>query len=283
MNRIPKTIVLIATIAILFLMSPLIGLLQRMPWSGLTNLLGSDIILDAFLLSLFVSFSAALVVFIFGIPIAWVLARSNFSFMKLLRSVVLLPMVLPPVVGGTALLFAFGRQGFLGKWLNDWFGLTLPFTTAGSVVAAVFVSFPFFIVAVESAFRSINEDLERTAETLGASSSKIFLKITLPRIFPSILAGLALSWARALGEFGATITFAGNMPGETQTLPLAIFLALETNPEASPWSESSVSVPHPAGMVEPVNEKPRTVEPPADTVKPADAASPPAAPDTVAP
>ena len=233
MNRIPKTIVLIATIAILFLMSPLIGLLQRMPWSGLTNLLRSDIILDAFLLSLFVSFSAALVVFIFGIPIAWVLARSNFSFMKLLRSVVLLPMVLPPVVGGTALLFAFGRQGFLGKWLNDWFGLTLPFTTAGSVVAAVFVSFPFFIVAVESAFRSINEDLEKTAETLGASSSKIFLKITLPRIFPSILAGRALSWARALGEFGATITFAGNMPGETQTLPLAIFLALETNPEAA--------------------------------------------------
>jgi molybdate transport system permease protein len=204
-----------------------------MPWSGLTNLLGSEIILDAFLLSLFVSFSAALVVFTFGIPIAWVLARSNFPFMKLLRAVVLLPMVLPPVVGGTALLFAFGRQGFLGKWLNDWFGLTLPFTTAGSVVAAVFVSIPFFIVAVESAFRSINEDLEKTAETLGASPSKIFLKITLPRIFPSILAGLALSWARALGEFGATITFAGNMPGETQTLPLAIFLALETKPEAA--------------------------------------------------
>ena len=233
MNRIPRTVVLIATISILFLLSPLIGLLQRMPWSGLTNLLGSEIILDAFLLSLFVSFSAALVVFTFGIPIAWVLARSNFPFMKLLRAVVLLPMVLPPVVGGTALLFAFGRQGFLGKWLNDWFGLTLPFTTAGSVVAAVFVSIPFFIVAVESAFRSINEDLEKTAETLGASSSKIFLKITLPRIFPSILAGLALSWARALGEFGATITFAGNMPGETQTLPLAIFLALETKPEAA--------------------------------------------------
>ncbi|MCH1514483.1 MAG: molybdate ABC transporter permease subunit [Acidimicrobiales bacterium] len=233
MNRIPRTVVLIATISILFLLSPLIGLLQRMPWSGLTNLLGSEIILDAFLLSLFVSFSAALVVFTFGIPIAWVLARSNFPFMKLLRAVVLLPMVLPPVVGGTALLFAFGRQGFLGKWLNDWFGLTLPFTTAGSVVAAVFVSIPFFIVAVESAFRSINEDLEKTAETLGASPSKIFLKITLPRIFPSILAGLALSWARALGEFGATITFAGNMPGETQTLPLAIFLALETKPEAA--------------------------------------------------
>ena len=170
MNRIPKTVVLFATIAILFLLSPLIGLLQRMPWSGLSDLLGSDIILDAFLLSLFVSFSAALIVFVFGIPIAWFLARSNFSFMKLLRAVVLLPMVLPPVVGGTALLFAFGRQGFLGKWLNDWFGLTLPFTTAGSVVAAVFVSMPFFVVAVESAFRSINEDLEKTAETLGASS-----------------------------------------------------------------------------------------------------------------
>ena len=233
MNRIPKTVVLFATIAILFLLSPLIGLLQRMPWSGLSDLLGSDVILDAFLLSLFVSFSAALIEFVFGIPIAWFLARSNFSFMKLLRAVVLLPMVLPPVVGGTALLFAFGRQGFLGKWLNDWFGLTLPFTTAGSVVAAVFVSMPFFVVAVESAFRSINEDLEKTAETLGASSLKIFLKVTLPRIFPSIVAGLALSWARALGEFGATITFAGNMPGETQTLPLAIFLALETKPEAA--------------------------------------------------
>ena len=233
MNRIPKTVVLFATIAILFLLSPLIGLLQRMPWSGLADLLGSDVVLDAFLLSLLVSFSAALAVLVFGIPIAWFLARSNFPFMKLLRAVVLLPMVLPPVVGGTALLFAFGRQGFLGKWLSDWFGLTLPFTTAGSVVAAVFVSMPFFVVAVESAFRSINEDLEKTAETLGASPPKIFLRITLPRIFPSIIAGLALSWARALGEFGATITFAGNMPGETQTLPLAIFLALETNPEAA--------------------------------------------------
>ena len=233
MNRIPKTVVLSATIAILFLLSPLIGLLQRMPWSGLADLLGSDVVLDAFLLSLLVSFSAALAVLVFGIPIAWFLARSNFPFMKLLRAVVLLPMVLPPVVGGTALLFAFGRQGFLGKWLSDWFGLTLPFTTAGSVVAAVFVSMPFFVVAVESAFRSINEDLEKTAETLGASPPKIFLRITLPRIFPSIIAGLALSWARALGEFGATITFAGNMPGETQTLPLAIFLALETKPEAA--------------------------------------------------
>ncbi|MBT68875.1 MAG: molybdate ABC transporter permease subunit [Acidimicrobiaceae bacterium] len=233
MNRIPKTVVLFATIAILFLLSPLIGLLQRMPWSGLADLLGSDVVLDAFLLSLLVSFSAALAVLVFGIPIAWFLARSNFPFMKLLRAIVLLPMVLPPVVGGTALLFAFGRQGFLGKWLSDWFGLTLPFTTAGSVVAAVFVSMPFFVVAVESAFRSINEDLEKTAETLGASPPKIFLRITLPRIFPSIIAGLALSWARALGEFGATITFAGNMPGETQTLPLAIFLALETKPEAA--------------------------------------------------
>ncbi len=138
MNRIPKTVVLFATIAILFLLSPLIGLLQRMPWSGLADLLGSDVVLDAFLLSLLVSFSAALAVLVFGIPIAWFLARSNFPFMKLLRAVVLLPMVLPPVVGGTALLFAFGRQGFLGKWLSDWFGLTLPFTTAGSVVAAVF-------------------------------------------------------------------------------------------------------------------------------------------------
>ena len=233
MNRLPKTIELVALIAILFLLSPLVGLLQRMPWSGLTDLLGSEVVLDAFFLSLLVSFSATLIVLALGTPIAWFLARARFPFLKLLRAVVLLPMVLPPVVGGTALLFAFGRQGFLGKWLDNWFGVTLPFSTTGSVLAAVFVSKPFFVVAVESAFRSINEDFEQVAETLGASPSKIFLRITMPRILPSIIAGLALSWARALGEFGATITFAGNLPGETQTLPLAVFLALETNPEAA--------------------------------------------------
>ncbi len=233
MNRLPKTIELVALIAILFLLSPLVGLLQRMPWSGLTDLLGSEVVLDAFFLSLLVSFSATLIVLALGTPIAWFLARARFPFLKLLRAVVLLPMVLPPVVGGTALLFAFGRKGFLGKWLDNWFGVTLPFSTTGSVLAAVFVSMPFFVVAVESAFRSINEDFEQVAETLGASPSKIFLRITMPRILPSIIAGLALSWARALGEFGATITFAGNLPGETQTLPLAVFLALETNPEAA--------------------------------------------------
>ena len=233
MNRLPKTIELVALIAILFLLSPLVGLLQRMPWSGLTDLLGSEVVLDAFFLSLLVSFSATLIVLALGTPIAWFLARARFPFLKLLRAVVVLPMVLPPVVGGTALLFAFGRQGFLGKWLDNWFGVTLPFSTTGSVLAAVFVSMPFFVVAVESAFRSINEDFEQVAETLGASPSKIFLRITMPRILPSIIAGLALSWARALGEFGATITFAGNLPGETQTLPLAVFLALETNPEAA--------------------------------------------------
>ena len=233
MNRLPKTIELVALIAILFLLSPLVGLLQRMPWSGLTDLLGSEVVLDAFFLSLLVSFSATLIVLALGTPIAWFLARARFPFLKLLRAVVLLPMVLPPVVGGTALQFAFGRHGFLGKRLDNWFGVTLPFSTTGSVLAAVFVSMPFFVVAVESAFRSINEDFEQVAETLGASPSKIFLRITMPRILPSIIAGLALSWARALGEFGATITFAGNLPGETQTLPLAVFLALETNPEAA--------------------------------------------------
>ena len=159
MNRLPKTIELVALIAILFLLSPLVGLLQRMPWSSLTDLLGSEVVLDAFFLSLLVSLSATLIVLALGTPIAWFLARARFSLLKLLRAMVLLPMVLPPVVGGTALLFAFGRQGFLGKWLNNWFGVTLPFSTTGSVFAAVFVSMPFFVVAVESAFRSINEDL----------------------------------------------------------------------------------------------------------------------------
>ena len=231
MKEIPKSILLIAAIAFLFISSPIIGLLERMPWSNLDSLLNSKTVKDAIFLSLLVSLSASIIVLILGTPLAWVLVRGKIPGRKILRAVVILPMVLPPVVGGTALLFALGRKGFIGRWLDAWFNLTLPFTTAGAVITAVFVSMPFYVISVESALTSKGQELEKMAETLGVSQMGVFCRVTLPRILPSIGAGLALAWARALGEFGATITFAGNLPGKTQTLPLATFLALETNPE----------------------------------------------------
>ena len=184
-------------------------------------------------LSLTVSSISAVIILILGTPLAWVLARVQKPGLRFLRAVVMLPMVLPPVVGGTALLFALGRRGLVGQWLDNWFNFSLPFTTAGSVVAASFVAMPFYVIAVEGALRTNSQELEELASTLGAKPATVLRRITLPRLRPAIGAGLALAWARALGEFGATVTFAGNLPGRTQTLPLATFLALETDPEAA--------------------------------------------------
>ena len=142
-----------------------------------------------------------------------------------------MPLVLPPVVGGLALLLAFGRNGLLGRYLDSWFGVTLPFTTAGVIVAETFVAMPFLVVTVEGALRSADRGLEEAAATLGASRFTVFRRITLPLIGPSLLAGSVLCWARALGEFGATITFAGNFPGTTQTMPIAVYNALRDRPE----------------------------------------------------
>jgi molybdate transport system permease protein len=167
------------------------------------------------------------------VPLAWVLARVTFPGRGLLRALVTLPLVLPPVVGGLALLLALGRNGVIGRYLDSWFGVQLPFSTAGVVVAETFVSLPFLIVTVEGAFRSFDRDLEEAAATLRASRLTIFRRVTLPLIGPSLLAGTALCWARALGEFGATIEFAGNFPGTTQTMPLKVYLALQTDPEAA--------------------------------------------------
>ena len=166
-------------------------------------------------------------------PLAWVLARLRFPGLGLVRALVTLPLVLPPVVGGLALLLAFGRNGIIGRYLDDWFGITLPFTTAGVIVAETFVAMPFLVITVEGALRSADLGLEEAATTLGASRLTVFRRITLPLIGPSLLAGAVLCWARALGEFGATITFAGNFPGTTQTMPLAVYNALETDPEAA--------------------------------------------------
>ena len=222
-----------ALVGALFLLVPLAGLLIRAPWNGLPGILADSQVLDALRLSLVCASAATAVSLVLGVPLAWVLARSQARGISVLRALVTLPLVLPPVVGGVALLLAFGRQGILGRLLDQWTGITLPFTTAGVIVAETFVAMPFLIITVEGAFRASDRGFEEAAATLGASRLTVFRTVTLPLIAPSLLAGAVLCWARALGEFGATITFAGNFPGRTQTMPLAVYLALESDPEAA--------------------------------------------------
>jgi molybdate transport system permease protein len=222
-----------AAVAVAFLVLPLIGLMVRAPWSNLPQVLAESAVLDALRLSLVCATAATALSLVFGVPLAWVLARSRFPGRGLLRALVTLPLVLPPVVGGVALLLAFGRRGIVGQYLDAWFGFTLPFTSLGVVVAETFVAMPFLIVTVEGAFRSSDRGFEEAATTLGASRLTVFRRITIPLIRPSLIAGAVLCWARALGEFGATITFAGNFPGRTQTMPIAVYLALERDPDAA--------------------------------------------------
>jgi molybdate transport system permease protein len=229
-----RLLLTLAGLAVFLLALPIVGLLQRMPWTSLPELLADDVTLDALRVSLVVSLVAAVVVLVLGTPLAWALGRTDLPGRRIVRALVVLPMVLPPVVGGTALLFALGRRGLVGQWLDRWFGITLLFTLTGAIVAATFVALPFYVIAVEGALRSARrelDDLEGIAATLGAPPFTVLRRITLPRLLPAMGAGLALAWARALGEFGATITFAGNLPGRTQTLPLATFLALQSEPE----------------------------------------------------
>ncbi len=189
--------------------------------------------LSALRLSLESASAATAASLVLGVPLAWVLARVRLPGIGALRALVTVPLVLPPVVGGVALLLAFGRNGVLGAHVADWFGLSLPFTQLGVIVAETFVAMPFLVVTVEGALRSSDLGLEEAAATLGASRITIFRRVTLPLIGPSLLAGSVLCWARALGEFGATITFAGNFPGTTQTMPLAVYNALQTDPDAA--------------------------------------------------
>lgn len=232
-TRAPLALVGPAVLAVGLLTLPLVGLLQRAPWSDLGTLLTHRSVTDALRVSMVVSISATIACVVLGLPLAWSLARLDIPLPRLVRALVVLPMVLPPVVGGTALLFALGRRGLAGQWLDAWFGITLPFTTAGAVVAATFVALPFFVTTVEAGLRQAGTDLDEAAATLGAGRWATFVHVTLPTVRPAIGAGIALAWARALGEFGATITFAGNLPGRTRTLPLETFVALERDPEAA--------------------------------------------------
>jgi molybdate transport system permease protein len=232
-ERAPLGIGLLAAVGAAFFIVPLIGLLVRTPWGDAVKSLTAPETLEALRLSLEASLSATAVALALGVPLAWVYARIDFPGRNVLRALTTLPMVLPPVVGGIALFLAFGRRGLLGSWLDSTFGITLPFTTAGVVMAETFVAMPFLVLTVEAGLRSMDRRYEDAARTLGAKRWTIFTRVTLPLIAPSLFAGAALCWARALGEFGATITFAGNFPGVTQTMPLAVYLLLETNPESS--------------------------------------------------
>ncbi len=229
-NRPPVIAVLMAGIAVAFFALPFFGLLWRVPWSEAWSLLTDPASLEALRLSVYCSLWATALAVVFGTPLAWVLARYGFPGRRIVRALCLLSLVLPPVVGGVALFAAFGRRGVLGDPLFDWFGVRLPFSTAGVVLAQTFVGMPFFVLTVEAALRGLDRRTEDAARTLGASPWYAFRRITLPAIKPALIAGAVLAWARAFGEFGATITFAGNFPGRTRTLPLAVYLALESNP-----------------------------------------------------
>lgn len=229
----PLAVTVPAAVAVTLLAAPLAGLLWRAPWSELGAQLGDAQVREALGLSLATSLAATAVAAVLGLPLAWVLARVAFPGRRLVRALATLPMVLPPVVGGVALLSAFGRSGLLGGWLHRAFGVTLPFSPAGVVLAETFVAMPFLVITAEAAFRDTGAGLEEAARTLGARRWRVFRRVTLPLVWPSLAAGAVLCWARALGEFGATITFAGSFPGRTQTVPLKVYLLLESRPEAA--------------------------------------------------
>ena len=230
-TRVPWPVVVLATLGGLLFALPLLGLVQRAAWSDFWDDLSDPAARHALRLSIECSLWATLLSVVLGVPLAWVLARGDFPGRALLRALVLLPLVLPPVVGGVALLYAFGRSnGLVGPWLYDTFGLQLTFSKTGVVLAETFVAMPFLVLTVEGGLRAIDTRYEDAAATLGAGRWTTFRRVTLRFLAPTLAAGAALAWARALGEFGATITFAGNIAGRTQTTPLAVYLLLETDP-----------------------------------------------------
>jgi molybdate transport system permease protein len=231
-RRLPGGVVALAALGAAFVLLPVAGLLARAPWDQAGELLSSDIAVDGLRVSLLVSCGAAAMSIVVGVPLGLLLGRTSFPGIALVRALALLPLVLPPVVAGIGLLTAFGRRGLLGGPASA-IGLELPFTTAGAAVAAAFVSFPFVVLAVEAGLRSLDTRIEDAAASLGGSRWYVLRRVALPMLAPQLVAGTVLAWARALGEFGATITFAGNFRGETQTMPLAVFEALQSDPGAA--------------------------------------------------
>lgn len=220
--------------ALIFLLLPLAGLLYRAPWSSLGPLLSSRELRTTLGLSILTSLSATVLAAVLGLPLAWALVRVRRSLpRRALMAVALLPMVLPPVVGGVALLLAFGRRGLIGGPLADWFDIRLAFTTVGAVMAATFVALPFFVLAAQAGLRAVEPRFVEAGRVIGLTGPGVFWRVTVPMARPALAAGAVVAWARAVGEFGATITFAGSFPGRTQTLPLAVYVALDSRPDAA--------------------------------------------------
>ena len=229
----PRGLALLGVPAAALVIVPLAAVVLRTPWSNFWSAIANDASRTALTLSIRTSLIATLLALLFGTPLAWLLANSRFRGRAIVRSLLVLPMVLPPVVGGVALLFAFGRRGIVGGLLDDWFGVRLAFTETATVLAQFFVAAPFFIVVMEAAFEKVDRRVVGAARTFGAGPWRTFLTVTMPLVRPALIAGLVLTWARALGEFGATITFAGNTPGRTQTVPLAVYSALESGGDSA--------------------------------------------------
>ncbi len=233
MRRLPVVVLVAASVAAAMIAVPLLSLVARVEWSGAWAAVSSAPSREAIALSLVTASVATLVVLVLGVPLASVLARIPGRAAHWSRAVILLPLVLPPVVGGVALLAAFGRQGLIGEWLESTWGVTVAFTPVAVVLAQVFVALPFLVVSVEGALRTHAHALGDAAATLGARPWQQWWKVALPAARPGIAAGLALAWARALGEFGATITFAGGFPGRTATVPVTIYETLQHDAPAA--------------------------------------------------
>jgi len=221
-----------AAVGALFVVLPLAAMLGTVQWSDFPSLIASESSVAALVLSLQTSTTSTVLCVILGVPMAMVLARSAFPGQQLLRSLTLLPLVLPPVVGGIALLYTFGRKGLIGESLEV-LGIQIAFSTTAVVMAQTFVALPFLVVSLEGALRTAGRRYESVAATLGARPTTVLRRVTVPLVLPALASGAVLSFARALGEFGATITFAGSLQGVTRTLPLEIYLQRETDPDAA--------------------------------------------------
>lgn len=232
-GAVPLLLGIPAVLALLFLLLPLLGLVIRAPWRDAAVVLAGGESLQALRLSLVTATVSTVISVVIGVPLAWLLARPGARGVSVLRAVITVPLVLPPVVGGVALFTVLGRSGLLGRPLYELTGFAFPFTPYAVVLAQVFVALPFLVLSVEGALRAADRRYEEAAATLGARPMTVFRRVTLPLVGPGIAAGAVLAWARALGEFGATITFAGNFPGTTRTMPLEVYLALETDPDAA--------------------------------------------------
>ncbi|MFT5531541.1 MAG: molybdate transport system permease protein [Candidatus Poriferisodalaceae bacterium] len=233
MSTSPRLVRVLAAVGAALIFIPLAGLVARTPWSQIANIASDDDVRSAVVLTIATSLITTVLALVLGVPLAVTLAERDGGWRQVLRAVVSLPIVLPPVAGGIALLSAFGRRGVLGRVLDDWFGITLLGTPAAVVIAQLFVSLPFLIVAVDAALRGRDRKLEEAAATLGSTPGRTLWLVTLPSIRPAIVAGATLAWARSVGELGATLTFAGSFPGRTRTVPSSILLLLESDPEAA--------------------------------------------------